>query len=181
MNNLIRIQGKVVEVKLVKSGCYVAIQERETGKKWRVFSQWRLKEGIYLLNLRQDNEYFFIVNYQVLEVKVDETGEAEPVKKAIYQPYETKDKQAQQQLIKGYQNKISQLQAEVQQWKNAYYNQKSMLKQAQQNFRQCTVENRIKAIKTKPGKKSKRDLDYLKLLTEFNQECKENWAWLNSD
>jgi hypothetical protein len=24
-------------------------------------------------------------------------------------------------------------------------------------------------------------LDYLRLLTEFNQECKENWAWLNSD
>jgi hypothetical protein len=65
--------------------------------------------------LRQDNEYFFIVNYQLLEVKVNETGDTEPVEKAIYQPYETKDKQAQQQLIKGYQTKISQLQAEVQQ------------------------------------------------------------------
>jgi len=181
MNNLIKIQGKVIEVKPAKSGCYIAIQEQETSKKWRVFSQWKLKEGFYSLNLRQDNEYFFIVNYQVFEVKVDKTGETEPVEKAIYQPYETEDKQAQQQLIKGYQTKISQLQAEVQQWKNAYYNQKSMLKQAQQNAQQRTVENRIKALESKPGKKTKQNLDYLKLLTEFNQECKENWAWLNSD
>jgi hypothetical protein len=51
-----------------------------------------------------------------------------------------------------------------------------MLKQAQQTAQQRIVENKIKALETKPGKKSKQDLDYLKLLTEFNQECKENWA-----
>jgi len=49
-----------------------------------------------------------------------------------------------------------------------------MLKQAQRNSQQCTVENRIKALENKPGKKSKQDLDYLQLLIEFNRECKEN-------
>jgi hypothetical protein len=56
-----------------------------------------------------------------------------------------------------------------------------MLKNAQQNAQQHTVQARIQAIKDKPDKKSKQDLDYLQLLTEFNRECKENWAWLNSD
>lgn len=51
-----------------------------------------------------------------------------------------------------------------------------MLKQAQQTSQQRTVGNKIKAIENKPGKKSKQDLDYLQLLTEFNRECKENWA-----
>lgn len=49
-----------------------------------------------------------------------------------------------------------------------------MLKQAQQTAQQRTVESRIKAIENKLGKKSKQDLDYLELLTEFNRECKEN-------
>jgi hypothetical protein len=49
-----------------------------------------------------------------------------------------------------------------------------MLKKAQELSQQRTVETKIKAIESKPGKKSKQDLDYLQLLTEFNSECKEN-------
>jgi hypothetical protein len=176
MNNLIRIQGKVIEVKPAKTGYYITVK---TVEKWqRAFSQWRLKEGDYSLTLRQDNDYFFIVSYQMLKVKV---GNIEPVKQDVYQPYEKKDEHIQQQLIQEYQTKIHQLQAEVQQWKNAYYNQKWMLKKAQELSQQRTVETKIKALESKPGKKSKQDLDYLQLLTEFNGECKENWAWLNSD
>lgn len=178
MNNLIRIQGKVIEVKPTKSGYYTTI--KTTSSRQRAFSQWKLKEGIYSLTLRQDKEYFFIVNYQAIEVKVDEIAETEPVKQDIYQPYEEKDNQAQQKLIQELQIKVSQLQTEIQQWKNAYHNQKWMLKEAQQNAQQCTVQAKIQAIKDKPGKKSRQDLDYLQLLTEFNRECRENWAWLSA-
>lgn len=193
MNSLIRIQGKVIEVKPAKSGYYITIQT--TGKRQRAFSQWKLKEGIYSLNLRQDNEYFFIVNYQVLEAKVDLS---EAVKRAkqesdrieaelreqgdiIYQPYKEKEEQNDRKAIRELEARLKQAETSAWQWKNAYYNQKSMLKQAQRNSQQCTVENRIKALENKPGKKSKQDLDYLQLLIEFNRECKENWAWLNSD
>lgn len=180
MNNLIRIQGKVVEVKPAKSGYYTTIQ---TTNSWqRAFSKWKLKEGAYSLTLRQDNEYFFIINYQAVEAKVDKIAETEePVKQDIYQPYEEKDNQAQRKLIQELQTKVAQLQTEIQQWKNAYHNQKWILKNAQQVSQQRTVQAKIKAIKNKPGKKSKQDLNYLQLLTEFNRECKESWAWLSAD
>ena len=51
-----------------------------------------------------------------------------------------------------------------------------MLKEAQQNAHQRTVQTKIKAIQSKPGRKSKQDLDYLKLLSELSQECEQNWA-----
>lgn len=178
MNSLIRIRGKVIEVKPAKTGYYVAIQEQETSKKWRAFSQWEVKEGAYELTLRQDKEYFFIAGYQVLEVKVDKAFDTEPAKKTIYQPYEKEDNQAQRQLIQEYRAKINQLQTEVQQWKNAYYNQKWMLKKAQQDAHKRLVEAKIKAIENKPGRKSKQDLDYLKLLAQLSQEYKESLTWL---
>jgi hypothetical protein len=49
-----------------------------------------------------------------------------------------------------------------------------MLKEAQQNAYQQTVQAEIKTIQGKPGKKSKQDLDYLRLLSEFGKECQEN-------
>lgn len=49
-----------------------------------------------------------------------------------------------------------------------------MLKKAQELSQQRTVETKIKVIENKPGKKSKQDLDYLQVLTDFNRECKEN-------
>jgi len=193
MNNLIsKIQGKVIQVKPVRAGYYIAIQEQKTGKHWRAFSQWKPRKRIYSLVLRQNRKYFFIVSWQELETKVDL---AEVVKRAkqeadqieaefriqgdICQPFEVKERQINQQSSQQLRDKINQLEAQVQQWKNAYYNQKLMLKKAQQNAQQCTVEARIQAIENKPGKKSKQDLDYLKVLTEFNRECKKNWTWLN--
>lgn len=195
MNSLIsRIQGKVIQVKPVKAGYYIAIQEQKTGKHWRAFSQWRPRKGVYSLVLRQNRKYFFIVSWQELETKIDL---AEAIKRAkqeadqieaefriqgdICQPFEVKEEQINQQSSQQLRTKVNQLEAQVQQWKNAYYNQKTMLKKAQQNAQRYTVENRIKALERKPGKKSKQDLDYLKLLIEFNRECKENWVWLNSD
>jgi hypothetical protein len=62
MNNLIRIQGKVVKVEPAKTtGYYVTICELETGKRQGVFSKLKLKEGTYSLVLRQDNRFFFII------------------------------------------------------------------------------------------------------------------------
>lgn len=177
MNNLIQIQGKVIEVKPAKTGYCVAIWEQETSKKWRVFSQWGLKEGDYSLVFRQDGKYFFITSYQALTTQ-EINGEINW--QAIHQPYEAREKQAERQLIQKLQVKIKQLTTEAQQWKNAYYNQKSMLKEAQQNAHQQTVQTKIKAIQSKPGKKTKQDLDYLKLLTKLSQECEQNWAWLGA-
>jgi hypothetical protein len=51
-----------------------------------------------------------------------------------------------------------------------------MLKEAQKNAYESTVQAKIKAIQSKPGKKSKHDLDYLRLLNDFSQECQDNWA-----
>lgn len=178
MDSSIRIQGKVVRVKPAKTGYYIVIQEQETGKYWSAFSQWKPRERAYSLVLRKSNGYFFIVGWQEIEAKTEET---EPTEQSIYQPHEEKDKQTQQKLIQKLQTKVIQLQTEIQQWKNAYYNQKQMLKKAQELSQQRTVETKIKVIENKPGKKSKQDLDYLQVLTDFNRECKENWSWLNSD
>jgi hypothetical protein len=182
MKNLVQIQGKIIKVEPAKTGYYIVICEQETSKQQGAFSKWKPQEGYYMFTLRQDGRYFFVVNWQILAANLGKVNNVEVVqKKTIYQSYEAEDKQAEWQSIQEYQTKIKQLEVEVQQWKNAYYNQKSMLKKAQQNAQQCTVQAKIQAIQSKPGRKSKQDLDYLKLLTEFNTECKENWAWLNAD
>jgi hypothetical protein len=49
-----------------------------------------------------------------------------------------------------------------------------MLKEAQQNAYQQTVQTKIKVLQNKPGRKSKQDLDYLDLLKKLDQECQEN-------
>jgi len=175
MKNLIRIQGKVVKVESAKTGYYIVIREQETNKQWGTFSQWKPREMTYAFTLRQDGRYFFVVNWQELATNLGQVNNVE-----LDQSYEVKDKQAEQQAAQKYQTKIKQLEAEVQQWKNAYYNQKWMLKEAQQNAHQRTVQTKIKAIQSKPGRKSKQDLDYLKLLGELSQECEQNWAWLNN-
>jgi len=178
MANVLRIQGKVIHAELAKTtGYYVVIRDKSTGKRRGMFSQWKPQEKTYSLTLRQDRKYFFVIGWQELEAEIS-SEQAEP--KAIHQPYETREKQAESQLIQTLQAKIKQLTTEAQQWKNAYYNQKSMLKEAQQNAHQRTVQTKIKAIQSKPGRKSKQDLDYLKLLGELSQECEQNWAWLNN-
>lgn len=176
MENLIRIQGRVIKQEPTKTGYYIIFRELKTGKRQGAFSKWKFKEGIYSLDLRQDNRYFFIVRWQALIIQ--ETKEI-TLKQDIHQPCENKESQAERQLIQQLQAKIKQLQAENQQLKNAYYNQKWMLKEAQKNAYESTVQAKIKAIQSKPGKKSKHDLDYLRLLNDFSQECQDNWAWLN--
>jgi len=78
--------------------------------------------------LRQDNEYFFIVNYQVLEAKVDLS---EAVKRAkqesdrieaelreqgdiIYQPYKEKEEQNDRKAIRELEARLKQ--AETSAW-----------------------------------------------------------------
>lgn len=177
MASLSQIQGKVIKVEPAKTGYYVVIRNQATGQRQGAFSQWKLQERSYWFTLRQDSRYFFIVSCQTDQTIKEEACSQE----AIHQLYEIQEKQAERQLIQKLQAKISQLSIEVQQWKNAYYNQKSMLKEAQQGAHQRTVQAKIEAIQSKPGLKSKQDLDYLSLLRELSQECEQNWAWLNAD
>lgn len=176
MENLIRIQGKVIKIEPAKTGYYIIFRELKTGKRQGAFSQWKLEEGTYSLVLRQDNRYFFIIRWQTLITQ--EIREKVP-QQAIHQSHEIRENQAEGQLIQELQARIKQLEAENQRLNNAYCNQTLMLKEAQKNAYQGTVQAKIKAIQSKSGRKSKQDLDYLRLLDEFGKECQENWAWLN--
>lgn len=179
MESLIGIQGKVIKVEPAKTiGYYITIRDQSTGKRQGAFSQWELQEKAYTFTLRQDGKFFFIVSWQELISNLNPENKPE---KAIHQSYKIREVSAEQELIHKLQTKIKQLETENQQWKNSYHNQKQILKEAQRIAYKNTIETKITAIQSKPGKKSKLDLDYLKLLNEFSQECQRNWVWLNAD
>lgn len=119
MNNLTRIQGKVIEVKPAKVGYgyYIIIREKSTSKRQGLFSKWSYNQGTEgLFTLRQDRKYFFIVSYQALEAKTDlfDIREQENINQLQEVKKEQIDRQLTQRLIK-LTAELKQAKAEAQQ------------------------------------------------------------------